>query len=133
MSVYTVQPQFAASQPKITTPQQDTVAYAQALGALAAQIQAVYEQALVLQSQQTVHDYVTKFNNTPTYALNADGSAGATDGSPNTANPMVGINVSANAVSAFVGYGLNDFVTWFTGSGATAQADRRSATGGLLQ
>lgn len=132
MAVYSVQTPGNGPLPKITTPQQDTIAYAQALGALAAQIESVYEQALALQAQQTAHDYVSKFNATATYALNADGSVGTADGSPNTANPMVGINVSATAMSAFIGYGVGDFVSWFTG-GAPAQTDRRSVTGALLQ
>lgn len=81
--------------------------------------------------RQTEDDYVSTWNAQATYAVNADGSQGATDSVPNTAHPIVGQGVSAGALSTAVGYLCNDFVS-FVENGTPSQADRRPAIDALL-
>lgn len=106
--------------------------YATGLGTLAGTLKSALQQAQDLQQSQTDNDYVSKLNASATYALNADGSAGTADGSPNTANPIAGLNISAVNYSAFIAYGLNDLITFLTGTGSVATADRRTIFGKLL-
>ena len=83
-------------------------------------------------ARQANDDYVTTWNNQPTYTAAADGSQGATDATPNTDHPIVGKDVTAADLSAFVGYGINDFIAFVEGTAAPTQADRRPAFNKLL-
>jgi hypothetical protein len=132
---------ISGNQPPITTVQQDAVQYARDCATVAQSIKDLYNACLDLQARQAANDYVTKLNNTATYAENADGSVPTTtangittittDDPLNTSHPMVGLNVPAVAVSAFLGFGVGDFVGFYTGS-AVAQINRTNVIGDLL-
>jgi hypothetical protein len=68
----------------------------------------------------------------PTYALNSDGTAGATDGTPQQGNPITGLNVKFYDLDQARTDLVNDFVAFVTGSGAAAQLDRRVQINALL-
>lgn len=76
--------------------------------------------------RQAVKDYVSAWNNQPTYAYASDGSQGAADGTPNTSHPLVGYDFTAGDLSTAVGYLINDFMS-FVENGAVNTADRRPA------
>jgi hypothetical protein len=99
---------------------------------LAAALMAHLAQAQAMQEQQSVKGYLTNINAMQTYALNADGSQGATDGSPVEGNPIVNLNVTPYALG--VGYSavVTDLVNFLTGAASVAQTDRRPAMQALL-
>ena len=116
----------------MATKQADALAQIDAVTAIDQAFVNLYWRCKQFAAQQANNDYVTTWNNQPTYALNTDGSQGATDASPNTSHPIVGKDVAAADLSAFIGYGLNDFITFVEGTGAVTQADRRPALNKLL-
>lgn len=100
--------------------------------ALASQFWALYVDCKTMFQRQAQHNYTAIYNATSTYALNADGSPGAADGSPNNAHPMAGTYITANQVTGFDGYAVNDFIAFVEGTGAPSQADRRLAIQQML-
>lgn len=99
--------------------------------ALATQFWNLYMACKTMQQRQTQHNYTAIYNATTTYTLNADGSPGANDVTPNNAHPMVGTYITANEVSGFEGYGIDNFIS-FIENGAVATADRRPAIQQML-
>jgi hypothetical protein len=85
-----------------------------------------------IQESQANHNYAANLQAMPTYALNADGSQGATDGSPQQGNPIVGLNVSFYNLDQSRINLANDLVTLLTGSGAVSTLDRRPKIDALL-
>jgi len=116
----------------MATQQANATQFANDCISAASQLRTLLDTFGQLQARQAAHDFVTTLNNQPTYAVNADGSQGGTDGTPNTAHPIVGIGVAAADLSAFIGYGVNDLVSFLTGAGTPGYTDRRTAIGKLL-
>jgi hypothetical protein len=98
---------------------------------LANQFWSLYTACKTMYQRQAQHGYVALYNATSTYAVNADGSPGATDGSPNNAHPMQGTYLTANQISGFDGYAVNHFIDFVEGN-AVATADRRPAIQQML-
>jgi hypothetical protein len=98
---------------------------------LANQLSALLSLAQTMQQEQNVKGYLANINAMQTYALNADGTAGATDGSPVEGNPIVGLNVTPYALGVAKSQLVDDLVSFLTGS-AASQTDRRPAMQALL-
>lgn len=99
---------------------------------LALQMRNVLSALADLKSREAEHGYSTLYNNTPTYALNPDGTPGAADPAPVHTNPMIGTSLSVETVDGFVGYIVNDLYSFMTGVSGPAVADRRPALYGML-
>ncbi len=65
----------------------------------------------------TTDNYITVLNALPTFAWNADGSAGAADSTPNNAHPIsaANLNLAANDILGGL-YMLADFVSFMGGA-----------------
>jgi hypothetical protein len=100
--------------------------------ALAQEIWGILQKLDGMKQREAHHAYQEMFNNTPTYALNPDGSAGAADAVPDPTHPMEGQTVSANDLQGFTGYVVNDLYNFLTGVPGPTVADRRPAIAGML-
>jgi hypothetical protein len=98
---------------------------------IAQQMWNLYMTCKTMQQRQQQHAYVALYQATSTYTVNADGTPGANDVTPNNAHPMVGTYLTANEVSGFDGYGVNEFVNFVEGN-TTLVADRRPAIQQML-
>jgi hypothetical protein len=107
----------------------------QALGdyvALAQQVSNLLQAIIDLRARESANAYSATYSNTATYALNTDGTPGAQDVSPVHSNPMTGTYLSANFVSGFTGYVVNDLFNFLTGVSGPTVADRRPAIKNML-
>lgn len=99
---------------------------------LAAQLNSILSILASMKQREATHAYSTQYANTATYTVNADGTPGSQDGTPNSAHPMVGTYLTSNEVSGFVGYVVNDLYNFLTGVSGPTVADRRPAIYGML-
>jgi len=100
--------------------------------ALSRQVNNVLLAIVDLKSREASLNYSGMFSATATYAVNADGTPGSADGTPNPAHPMQGYSLSANQINGFVGYVVNDLFNFLTGVSGPTVADRRPAIHGVL-
>jgi hypothetical protein len=100
--------------------------------ALALQVSNLLQSIIDLRNRESANAYSTIYSNTATYALNSDGTPGTQDGTPNHANPMIGTYLSANYVTGFTGYIVNDLFNFLTGVSGPTVADRRPAIKNML-
>lgn len=100
--------------------------------ALAQQVSNILMTVTDLKQRESTHAYSTIYNNTSTYALNLDGTPGATDSNPVPSHPMSGTYLAANDVNGFVGYVVNDLYNFLMGISGPTVADRRPAIKGML-
>ena len=110
----------------------NAITFISELQSFAAQLKLLLVTASDIQDRQTINNYTANFAAMQTYTLNADGTQGNTDVIPVATHPIVDVHVSSSELSGALGYGVNDFVSFMTGSGPVSQSDRRSAIGALL-
>ena len=115
------------------TEQQTAINFAQSVLQLTGQLQSVRNQVAAMVIQYADIAPTTIWSNLATFAWNADGSAGAADGTPNTAHP---ISVSAlNRSEAQLAAGvqlLADFQTFVAGGALTATSSRNATIDQLV-
>jgi hypothetical protein len=99
---------------------------------LAAQLRNILAVLADLKGREAEHAYSLIYENTRTYALNPDGTAGPEDPTPVPENPMVGTVISYRETQGFAGYVVNDLYNFLTGVAGPTVADRRPAIYGLL-
>lgn len=108
-----------------TTQQQNAATFVNDLTAFANIMKQALNLAVDLQARQTAHAYLTTLTSTATVTVNADGSVATTgDGTPNTAHPMAGLNISEANVNSLYAIGVGDFINFWTGAGTPAQNNR---------
>ena len=106
------------------TKQTGAVNAATQLVGLAQQFQSIRAAAKAFVDQYNSEGWNNFWNAMATAAVNADGSLGAADGSPNTAHPITVGNVNKSATSLIAGVTLlQDFLN-FCQNGVVATAQR---------
>jgi hypothetical protein len=123
-----------------STPQSQAIQTANLIMSLSAQVLSIYQQLVTLDAFWTDNAAATFLAALSTTALNADGSPGVADGSPNTSHP---INLTANpSLSRAVSFTqisqaktiLDGIVSYVGGQAVATQASARpilnAVTGG---
>ena len=122
------------------TPQTQAIAVINQLENIAIQLMAVYQQMVVIDAAWTDNAMANTINALGTVTLNADGSTGAVDATPNTAHPIdpnkypsLSRTLSAVQITQ-IKTTLDNVVTYVNGSAVSATASARailnSASGG---
>ncbi len=95
------------------TPQTSAVNAALELTAILGRARQLYQDAKALASRETNESYTGVWANLPTATQNADGSLGATDGSPNIAHPISGFGIFRSKTALTNGLALlQQFIVW---------------------
>jgi hypothetical protein len=112
----------------MATPQTQAIQVADQLIQLSQDLMAVYNQMVVLDAAWTDQAVATTLAAMQTSSLNADGSIGAVDGTPNVAHPIsVGgmtRSISSNQVAQLKTI-LDGVVAYINGTAVTTQASAR--------
>lgn len=113
------------------TPQTQAIQTANSLIALAQQLMSIYQQMVILDAAWTDDAVAGTLAALATTALNADGSAGAADGSPNVAHPIntttfpaLSRAISSNQIGQLKTI-LDGIVNYVGGSAVSTQASAR--------
>jgi hypothetical protein len=113
-------------------PQTQAIAVINQLENLAIQLMIIYQQMVVLDQAWTDNSMANIINALGTVVLNADGSTGAADGTPNTAHPIdptkypsLSRTLSATQVTQLKTI-LDNIVTYVNGSAVSATASARA-------
>jgi hypothetical protein len=109
-------------------PQTQAIGTANQLISLAVQLMAIYQQMVVIDAAWTDNSMANTMNALATAVLNADGSVGAVDGTPNTAHPITNISLqrsmSATQITQLKTV-LDNIVTYVNGGAVSATASAR--------
>jgi hypothetical protein len=113
-------------------PQTQAIAVINQLENLAIQLMAIYQQMVVLDAAWVDNSMANTINALGTVVLNADGSTGAADGTPNTAHPIdpnkypsLSRTLSATQITQLKTI-LDNIVTYVNGSAVSATASARA-------
>lgn len=98
---------------------------------MASRIKQLYFDLKGMQQSHIQRNYLATIKLMDTYAVNPDGSPGPSDGAPNNANPIVGLPISANNISDFMGYLVGDLIRFIDGI-EVVTADRKFAIEQML-
>jgi hypothetical protein len=110
------------------TPQTQAIGVANQLIGLAAQLLAIYQQMVIIDAAWADGSMANLINALATASLNADGSIGAVDGTPNTAHPITNLalqrSMSATQITQLKTV-LDNIVTYVNGGAVSATASAR--------
>lgn len=113
-------------------PQTQAIAVINQLENLAIQLMSIYQQMVVLDAAWVDNSMANTINALGTVALNADGSTGAVDATPNTAHPIdpnkypsLSRTLSATQITQLKTI-LDNIVTYVNGSAVSATASARA-------
>lgn len=110
------------------TPNARALQAAADLAAWAASLENLLITGRVLSTRVTEGNFQGNWDAMATYTPNADGTQpGSNDGTPNTAHPIAGLNISASALQG-LSYMVNDVITFMTSTTQSPPQQNREAT-----
>jgi hypothetical protein len=114
------------------TAQQNALNFVGDLISLASLHKQILLQVQDMIARNNQNGYMSYLAAQPTYAITAQGTQGTIDGSPNSQNPIEGVNITWNQLNGFYSELAQDYATFLTGSGSVTTENRQNTIAPLL-